>query len=227
MRHLRQRYVVTALVGAALIGCAGGAKGVTVPRLPKLDYELISESPLCYRLREDLVYIDHYDKKWVVPKGVLLKASSLPDVIWDLNGGPFNGAHGWLFAIHEYYAFQADARAEQLMDLLAHGLSDSNHTPDRIAFYICMYGMFGARFEWGGGGETLPPYSAADTAFIGFATRAWRFSDRESLLSKALIGELLRKGRIMSSGREERITQILRDSVANELRSAKECKLQK
>lgn len=61
------------------------------------------------RLLEPYSFVDHDQKTWAVPQGAEVDGASIPQPLWSLIGGPFEGKYRNASVIHDFYC---DLRSE-------------------------------------------------------------------------------------------------------------------
>jgi hypothetical protein len=54
-------------------------------------------------LLKKVVYVDLDGVRWEVPEGVKIDGASIPQVLWSIVGGPFEGKYREASVIHDYY----------------------------------------------------------------------------------------------------------------------------
>lgn len=55
------------------------------------------------RLLEEFSYIDRAGKLWLVPKGHVVNGANIPQAVWNVFGGPWDGLHRNASILHDYY----------------------------------------------------------------------------------------------------------------------------
>src|SRR5215471_561969 len=61
------------------------------------------------RLVEPFGFLDPEQKRWPVPPGAKVDGASIPQALWSLIGGPFEGKYRDASVVHDYYC---DVRTE-------------------------------------------------------------------------------------------------------------------
>lgn len=54
-------------------------------------------------LLEDFVYVDPKGQKWIAPKGSQTDGATIPQAVWSIIGGPFEGQYREAAVIHDVY----------------------------------------------------------------------------------------------------------------------------
>lgn len=65
------------------------------------------------RLKQPFGYVDPAGRQWPVPAGVVVNGASIPQVLWSLIGGPFEGPYRNASIVHDHYC---DVRARTWQD---------------------------------------------------------------------------------------------------------------
>jgi hypothetical protein len=55
------------------------------------------------QLVEDFGFIDQADARWDVPKGAIVDGASIPQPLWSIIGGPFEGRYRDASIVHDWY----------------------------------------------------------------------------------------------------------------------------
>lgn len=55
------------------------------------------------KLIEPFEYVDSKSVRWPVPQGTVVDGASIPQFLWSLTGGPFEGAYRAASVVHDHY----------------------------------------------------------------------------------------------------------------------------
>ena len=54
------------------------------------------------QLLNDVIYVDKYKQKYIVPEGEITDGASIPRILWVLASGPFEGPYRNAAVLHDY-----------------------------------------------------------------------------------------------------------------------------
>ncbi len=65
-------------------------------------------------LREDFVYVDPKDRRWLAPSGTVVDGASIPSAFWTFIGGPFEGQYRNASVVHDIGCIEMTASWEDV-----------------------------------------------------------------------------------------------------------------
>ena len=167
------------------------------PSRPKVEFD---DEGRIVTLLEDFVYIDSDDERWTAPKGAKADGASIPQALWSLMGGPFEGKYRNASIIHDFYCSKRHRPWKAVHRMFYNAMITSGVGRARSGL------MYGAVYRWG------PRWTEMDTynTLLQEAAPAVSFlSERVGTVVGSLIGvpaiSLMFEGR---SAEKRRIVEI-------------------
>jgi hypothetical protein len=92
------------------------------------------------QLIEPYAFVDPAQKTWAVPKGAKVDGASIPQILWTLIGGPFEGKYRNASVIHDFYCDTRTEPWQAVHRVFFHGMRTAGVSAFRAkAMYAAVY----------------------------------------------------------------------------------------
>ncbi len=185
--------------------------------------EGIPNEPRKRTLRREIVYTDPGGSKWTAPAGSIIDGASIPQFLWSLVGGPFEGLYVDASIIHDVYCVTRTRTSDQTHDMFYVAMRCSGVGRFRATYMWAAVKAFGP--QWAVPNPAVAPAAAQD--ILGQPdpeikerlTNLWKYalaSDEASVAHvKALSPDLEREFEV----HQKRIEKEFKELVTAEFKS--------